>query len=94
VAVYSLESPSVRSASTSGRPRLQISEDTLIQLRSLGFTLETISKMLLLSRWTIWRRVKEFGIEEETGYCDLSDEQLDVIVQQFPSTALFWAVLL
>ncbi|XP_031550294.1 uncharacterized protein LOC116287754 [Actinia tenebrosa] len=85
VAVYSLESPSVCSASTSGRPKLQICEDTLIQLRSLGFTWETISKMLLVSRWTIRRRVKEFGIEEETGHSDLSDEELDVIVQQFIS---------
>ena len=39
--------------------------------------------MLLVSRWTIWRRVREFGIEQETGYNNVPDEELDRIVQQF-----------
>ena len=38
-----------------------------------------------VSRWTIWRRVKEFGIEGETAYCSLPDSELDAIVQQFMS---------
>lgn len=39
--------------------------------------------MLLVSRWTIRRRVIEYGIQEITGYSDISDEELDTIIQQF-----------
>ena len=40
-------------------------------------------QMLLVSRWTIRRRVIEYGIQEITGYSDISDEELDTIIQQF-----------
>lgn len=33
--------------------------------------------MLLVSRWTIRRRVVEFGLEEITGFSDIANEQLD-----------------
>ena len=76
VAVYALQSPPVIRTPTPGRPRL-------IQLRSCGFTWKNISEMLLVSRWTIRRRVIEYGIQEITGYSDISDEELDTIIQQF-----------
>jgi len=60
-----------------GRPRWSIESETLISFRSLGFTWIQISEMLLVSRWTIQRRVKEFGIEEMTGYSNISDDELD-----------------
>ena len=55
----------------------------LLELRSLGFKRKQISDMLLVSRWTIRRRVVEFGIEETTGFTDITDSELDGLVQQF-----------
>ena len=43
VAVYALQSPPVIRTPTPGRPRLNIREDVLIQLRSFGFTWKNIS---------------------------------------------------
>ena len=40
--------------------KFDIEEETVVELRSLGFSLEDISRMLLVSRWTIHRRVSEF----------------------------------
>ena len=39
--------------------------------------------MLLVSRWTILRRAVEFGIQETTGFTDITDAELDDLVQQF-----------
>ena len=39
--------------------------------------------MLLVSRWTIRRRVIEFILEEITGFTDMANEQLDGLVRQF-----------
>ena len=36
-----------------GRPKFDIKEETLVELRSLGFSWEVISRMLLVSRWII-----------------------------------------
>ena len=36
--------------------------------------------MLLVSRWTIRRRVVEFGIQETTGSTDITDAELDGLV--------------
>ena len=83
IAVYTLESPPVSRTNNIGRPKLEISEHVLLELRSLGFKRKQISDMLLVSRWTIRRRVVEFGIEETTGFTDITDSELDGLVQQF-----------
>ena len=83
VAVYYLECPPAIHTTTPGRPKLDIRKDVLIQLRSIGFTWKNISEMLLVSRWTIRRRVVEYGIQEITGYSSITDEELDTIVQAF-----------
>lgn len=83
LAVYALESPPLSRTASAGRPKLEISEDVLLQLRSLGFKWKHISDMLLVSRWTIRRRVIEYGIEETTGFTNMTDAELDGLVQQF-----------
>ena len=55
----------------------------LLELHSLGFKWKQISDMLLVSRWTIRRRVVEFGIQKTTGFTDITDAELDGLVQQF-----------
>ena len=62
VAVLSLSSPNSVDTRQVGRPKFDIKEETLVELRSLGFSWEDISRMLLVSCWTIHRKVKEFGL--------------------------------
>ena len=68
IAIYTLERPPVFQFGAVGRPRLYISEDVLLNLRSFGFTWQKISEMLLVSRWTLRRRVIEFGLEHTLDF--------------------------
>ena len=83
LAIYSLEMPKVERSGRPGRPRFEISEAVLLELRSYGFTWKQVADMLLVSRWTIRRRVVEYGLQETTGFSALSDEQIDFYVKQF-----------
>jgi hypothetical protein len=65
-----------------GRPKVAIAKETLIDLKDLGFSWTEISSMLLVSRWTIQRRVKEFGITDLVSYSNISDDELDEYVRQ------------
>ena len=60
-----------------GRPKYDIKEETLSELRSLGFSWEDIARMLLVSRWTVHRRVSDFGLNHLPRFSDVADEQLD-----------------
>lgn len=64
--------PKVERRGRSGRPRFEISEDVLLELRSYGFTWKQVADMLLVSR----RRVVEYGLQETTRFSALSDEQI------------------
>ena len=66
-----------------GRPKFDIKEETLVELRSLGFSWEDISRMLLVSCWTIHCRVAEFGLTHLSRFSDITDEQLDCKVRAF-----------
>ncbi|RMX54520.1 hypothetical protein pdam_00004572, partial [Pocillopora damicornis] len=68
--------PKVERRGRSGRPRFEISEDVLLELRSYGFTWKQVADMLLVSRWSIRRRVVEYGLQETTRFSALSDEQI------------------
>ena len=83
LAIYSLEKPPPVHTGLRGRPTLDVSENVILELHSLGFKWKDISDMLLLSRWTIRRRVIEYRIEDVTGFLQLSDEQLDSHVRYF-----------
>lgn len=59
LALYSLLGPTVEKNGDRGRPRLEIPEDVLINLRSLGLPWTGIARMLLVSRWTLRHCVVE-----------------------------------
>lgn len=82
VAIASLTAPETGD-NRLGRPRYLISEDVLINYRELGFTWTEISDMLLVSRWTIRRRIKEYGLGNVLGYSKLSDEELDKLIFEY-----------
>ena len=62
-----------------GRPSIKIPMETLEELRGIGFTWTKIAQMLGVSRWTIHRRVVEYGLDDMKGFSQLSDAELDEI---------------
>ena len=70
-----------------GRPKVSISETALRDLRELGYKWKEIAKMLMVSRWTIYRRVKELNLEDVTGYSKLTDEELDQKIAELKKSA-------
>jgi hypothetical protein len=70
---------------TAGRPSYNISAEILEELRGLGFTWTKIGEMLGVSRWTISRRVAANGLQDMSGFNQLSDVELDKLVKDFIS---------
>jgi predicted transcriptional regulator len=66
-----------------GRPRFVIRAEMLEELRELGFSWTKKGEILGVSRWTIHRRVAEYGLENTTGFHHLPDEELDEKVKEF-----------
>ena len=75
-----------RSAAVSGvgRPKFEIAKEFLENLRVLGCTWMQIARMLQVSRWTIRRRVVEYGLHCGR-WSDISDYQLDTIIRGYTS---------
>ena len=67
----------------SGRPEIPISEEHLALLLEYRFTTRVIANMFRVSPRTIRRRVAKYELDEETSFNDISDCQLDNIMQQF-----------
>ena len=82
LAIYSLEQLPQIYTGLLGRPKLGINENVILELRSLRFKWKDISDMLLVSRWTIRRRVIEYGIQDIKGFSQLSDEHVRNFMQQ------------
>ena len=60
----------------------EIDEETLLHFRTLGYKWKDIAE-LFVSRWTLWRRARELGINEETGFTIIGNTDLDDIVRAF-----------
>ncbi|XP_044183537.1 uncharacterized protein LOC122964112 [Acropora millepora] len=83
LAVYLLSPPELTVKGGPGRPKYEIDEETLLHFRALGFKWKDIAELLLVSRWTLWRRVRELGITEKTGFTNIGNTDLDDIVGAF-----------
>ena len=81
--MFSLNSPGVFRSGRVGRPSYLLSEEVLQHLRSSDFTWPKIGQMFLVLRWTLRRRIVEYGLEEMTGFSMVSDAQLDNLVECF-----------
>ena len=83
LAVYLVSSLELTVNGEPGRPKYEIDEETLLHFRALGYNWKDIAELLLVSRWTLWRRVRELGISEETGFSIIGNTDLDDIVRAF-----------
>ena len=64
-----------------GRPQFHITRDQLVFLRSLSFTWTRIASLLGISRMTVYRRRREYGLLVEEGTAP-SDIQLSVLLSR------------
>ena len=68
---------------SNGRPLLDVNIENVRDLRQLGFSWTKISKMLNVSRQTLYRRVEGTGL---MGYTDINDQELDCIIRTYKTT--------
>lgn len=66
-----------------GRPSFQIPQEMLENLKGLGFSWQKIADILGVSRWTINRRVREFGLQSMGKFDPISDGDLDQIISSY-----------
>lgn len=66
-----------------GRPQFYVPAETLEDLLGLGFSMEKISRMFGVSRWTIYRRVQSYGLQNTVQFSLLPDAELDELVLDY-----------
>ena len=66
-----------------GRPKYGIPEEHLLCFKSLGFTSNAIADILLISRWTLRRRVMEYGITDLVRFSKISNDELDKLIRDY-----------
>lgn len=72
---------SLQMGSSRGRPKISINVDQVELLRLAGYTWNEIGDAFMVSRSTVWRRLKEAGSTVSSTYSEISDSDLDVLVQ-------------
>ncbi|CAM4570665.1 unnamed protein product [Leuciscus chuanchicus] len=70
----------------SGRPRVIISEEYVAELLSMGLSVKCIANFVGVSRWTLQRRMSDWGLSVRGLYSDLTDDELDVLVSDIHSS--------
>eukprot|EP00794_Sanderia_malayensis_P004150 gene4150-4703_t len=68
-----------------GRPKYEVPESTLEELRGLGFSWSQIAKMFGVPRWTIYRRIEEYNLQNLQRFSDISDEEMDAVIKDYMS---------
>jgi len=68
-----------------GRPSYFIPKDSLVELRGLHFSWLKISQMFGVSRWTVMRRVQEYGLSGLQQFSVISDREIDEIIRDYMS---------
>ena len=74
--------PTDRQPRQRGRPRFDISQEQLEYLRSLSFSWTEIASLLGVSRMTVYRRRREYGMPAATQDQQIGDDDLREIVLQ------------
>ena len=66
-----------------GRPRFAICKETMITLREMGYSWSAIAEAFLVSRWTIYRRAREYDIVNTNRFSNIADEELEEIIREY-----------
>ena len=66
-----------------GRPSYKVPAELLEELRGMGLSWKKIAAMFGVSRWTIARRVQEYGLGHLAIFSDITDNQLDNLIRGF-----------
>ena len=66
-----------------GKPAFDISAELFEDFLSLGFSYTRISEILGVSRWTVSRRIKYYGLEDFKSFSKLSDDEFDKVVRGY-----------
>ena len=73
-----------------GRPRYEVTKEQLEFFVERRFSVSEMASLLNVSPRTVERRLNEFGLSLRNNYSDISDENLDNVVQEikrnFPNT--------
>ena len=80
VAAQGFGDSSIQTRPTRGRPKITINLDQVELLRSAGYTWYEIGDAFMVSRSTVWRRLKQAGVNLPSKYSDISDNDLDALV--------------
>ena len=68
-----------------GRPRINVDIEDIEYLRRLRFSWTAVANILGISRSTLYRRLDDEGISRDIWYSDITDSDLDRIVQEIKS---------
>ena len=71
------------SINCAGRPKYNIPKAVLVNLREVGYTWAQIASMLMVSRWTVARRVSAYGLREMQRFSDITDDELYDLMHNF-----------
>ena len=66
-----------------GRPKYEIQEEHLLYFKSLDFTWNSIADPLLVWRWTLRRRVLQYGVTDEVGFTKIFNDELDNVILDY-----------
>ena len=74
--------PGLIATDRSGRPRLDVRKEQLEYLLDMGFSGPQIATTIGVSLSTVRRRMAEYGLSVSALYSDITDQELDSIVQE------------
>ena len=78
--------PSVVHTGKPGRPSLHIDMEAVLALKGYSFSWKMISKIFSIHRTTLWRKLKEHGLEGEMSFTDMHEQQLDEMIGKLKQT--------
>ena len=65
------------------RPRFFLSKEALVGLREIGKTWSGIAEMFSVSRWTVYRRAREYEISHINLHTQINDDDLFEIISNY-----------
>ena len=69
-----------------GRTKYEIPGELFLYFKPFGFTWNAIADTVLVSRWTLRRRVIEYGITDLVGFSKISNDELDNSIRDYRNT--------